>query len=194
MLEELGRALSRDGDQQASEAIVAHGVAGAAAPAEEQVLPPVTLLRGADMSLDNAARFVRETMIAKNFTVWQATDDIFEKLDFNELSALLSQAKKHPQLEAHIKEMVGDDPDDCNASQLGSEAETALDELSGFVSWLAERSCGDGPAEPREAQHDDSPCGHDDDGSDSFELPEENQPWFFLRRFASVSLLQLHSG
>lgn len=147
--------------------------------AGEAVAPAghVTLLRGANVSLDNVVVVVSQTASSQD-QMPHVIDTIMEKLDASESSVLLSQAKLHPRLVDFLKDMMGDD--EFSPSDFASAGETAMDELVNLIQWLADRVADDQPSEPREP----ADASHAVPAS-----PREGEPWFFMRSFARVSKL-----
>ena len=99
----------------------------------------VVLLRGKGLvSLENVVQYALYKAGLYKYYVDRCVRKTLEALDFEELTALIEQAKKHSQLisfmkQTHQREDVPDDWIHC----FGSAQETAGDELRFFVVWLA---------------------------------------------------------
>ena len=99
----------------------------------------VVLLRGKGLvSLENVVQYALYKAGLYKYYVDRCVSKTLEALDFEELTALIEQAKKHSQLmsfmkQTHQREDVPDDWVHC----FGSAQETAGDELRFFVVWLA---------------------------------------------------------
>ena len=99
----------------------------------------VVLLRGKGLvTLENVVQYALYKAGLYKYYVDRCVGKILEALDFEELTALIEQAKKHSQLisfmkQTHQREDVPPDWIRC----FGSAEETAGDELRFFVMWLA---------------------------------------------------------
>ena len=99
----------------------------------------VVLLRGKGLvTLENVVQYALYKAGLYKYYVDRCVGKTLEALDFEELTALIEQAKKHSQLisfmkQTHQREDVPPDWIRC----FGSAEETAGDELRFFVMWLA---------------------------------------------------------
>ena len=102
----------------------------------------VVLLRGKGLvTLENVVQYALYKAGFYKFSVNRCVEKSLELLDFEEVTALIEQAKKHSELIAFMKqthqcEEVPEDWIRCFASAL----ETAGDELRFFLVWLADDS------------------------------------------------------